>query len=417
MTTEETPLLQTNDKDIYERFSARQKGVLVAIVSWGGLVAFFTSGTFVPSIPQIAKDLDSTGQVISSAVSVYILASSCGGLIGSKYSKFYGRRPSYLWCLPVMIVGSLGVATARTVEQLMTGLLGLALAPTIGGITAHYWTWRGIHYGLAAFGIGALFCILFFFPETSHPGSRGVDEYKRSGKELPKWRPVMLNPLSQLLMLRSPNILAVGFIGYLALLTDFTLMIPLAYTIGKRYGIENEALIGACFLPLGIVGAPLSGWISDKMVVRYKRLRGYWYPEDRLRACLTSVYLPITVLASALITKYVPGTLGLVLNLICFFFNGIGCDLALTPCGAYVVDVMHANSAEVTAAVNAFRSVILAITTAMLLPLINSYGHLLTNTIVALLAFTGFMIAVVTIAYGEEMRAWVDIGYSNEDGN
>lgn len=30
-----------------------------------------------------------------------------------------GRRPVYLWCLPVMIVGSLGVAMARTVPQLM----------------------------------------------------------------------------------------------------------------------------------------------------------------------------------------------------------------------------------------------------------------------------------------------------------
>ena len=120
---------------------------------------------------------------------------------------------------------------------------------------------------------------------------------------------------------------------------------------GKRYGIENEALIGVCFLPLGIgnasmcrlpspsplhaiwthgssfistVGAPLSGWISDKIVIRYKKLRGYWFPEDRLRACLYSFYLPITVLASGLITKYIPGTLGLALNLICFFINGIG---------------------------------------------------------------------------------------------
>ena len=67
--------------------------------------AVFCSGTFVPSIPQIAQDFNSTGEVIryvisfisdttirtlwfSYAVSVYILAASCGGLIGSVYSKF-----------------------------------------------------------------------------------------------------------------------------------------------------------------------------------------------------------------------------------------------------------------------------------------------------------------------------------------
>ncbi|KAF9443137.1 hypothetical protein P691DRAFT_788420, partial [Macrolepiota fuliginosa MF-IS2] len=152
-----------------------------------------------------------------------------------------------------------------------------------------------------------------------------------------------------------------SLIGYLVLLTDFTLLVPLAYTIGKRYGIENEALIGACFLPLGIgnagvytalLGAPLSGWISDKIVIRYKAKRGEWYPEDRLRASLFGCFIPITVLASALITKYIPGRLGLTLNLICLFTNGIGVDIALTPCGAYAVDVLHSHSAEVTAAIN-----------------------------------------------------------------
>jgi len=121
MTGEEIPLLGTQHDHIYDRFSPRQKRFLVAIVSWGGLVAcmfgywriristecfaVFCSGTFVPSIPQIAQDFNSTGEVIrymisfisdtnirtlwfSYAVSVYILAASCGGLIGSVYSKF-----------------------------------------------------------------------------------------------------------------------------------------------------------------------------------------------------------------------------------------------------------------------------------------------------------------------------------------
>lgn len=82
----------------------------------------------------------------------------------------------------------------------------LSEAPVVG-ITAHYWSWRAVHYSLAASGFGALVCIFFFFPETSHPNSRGIDEYRKAGKALPKWRPVILNPLSQLLMLRSPILL------------------------------------------------------------------------------------------------------------------------------------------------------------------------------------------------------------------
>ncbi|KAF5349702.1 hypothetical protein D9756_008837 [Leucocoprinus leucothites] len=407
MTTEETPLLPNKHDLVYERFSAGKKRLLVAIVSWGGLVAFFTSGTFVPSIPQVAKDLDSTGEVIRAsaeqekqmAVDQVTYAQTVQQLMFWRFIQGMGASPGL--SVGAGVIGDIYRLEERGAalgSYFGTGLLGLALAPTIGGVTAHYWSWRGIHYGLAVFALGALFCIFFFFPETSHPGTRGVDELKRSGKTHPKGRPVMLNPLAQLLMLRSPNILAVG----------------------KRYGIENEALIGACFLPLGIgnaIGAPLAGWISDKMVIRYKKIRGYWYPEDRLRACLYSFYLPITVLASGLITKYVPGKLGLALNFVCFFLNGVGCDIALTPCGAYVVDVLHGNSAEVTAAVNAFRSVALAITTAMLLPMINNYGHVFTNGVVAVFALTGFFITIITIIYGDSMRAWVDIGYSNADEN
>jgi hypothetical protein len=76
------------------------------------------------------------------------------------------------------------------------------------GVTAHYSSWRAVHYVLAGLGCIALVGILLFLPETSHPGSRGVDEYEKAGKCLPKWRPVILNPVSQLLMLRSPNILS-----------------------------------------------------------------------------------------------------------------------------------------------------------------------------------------------------------------
>ncbi|KXN82692.1 Quinidine resistance protein 1 [Leucoagaricus sp. SymC.cos] len=460
MTNEETPLLQSEHDLIYDRFSTEKKRLVVAIVSWGGLVSFFTTGTFLPSIPQIAQDLNSTVQP-STAVSISIFAASIGGLIGSKYSKFSdGRRPAYQWCLPVMIIGCLGVARAQTVPELMfwrvvqamgaspslsvgagvigdiykleergaalgsyygTGLLGWSLAPTLGGAFAHYWTWRAIHYFLAIFAFGALFCIYFLFPETIHPGARGIDEYERLGKSLPKWRPALLNPLSQLLVLRSPVILSVSLIGSLAMLTDFTLMLPLPYTIGKRYGIDNELILGALVIPLGIgnaIGSPLSGWISDKMVIKHKKKRGYWYPEDRLRACLYSFFLPLTVLASGWVTTYISNeTLGITLNLVCLFINGVGCDIALTPCGAYVVDILHSNSAEVTAAVNAFRSLVLALSTASLLPMINAYGHLFTNAVISLLAVGGFGLAILTIAYGDAMRSWVDLGYSTVDSN
>ena len=83
--TEDTPLLQTSKhEEVYKRFKPSQKRWILAIVSATGLLPresncervfgvaqsnhhlylVFVSGTFIPSIPQIAKDLDSTPSVI-----------------------------------------------------------------------------------------------------------------------------------------------------------------------------------------------------------------------------------------------------------------------------------------------------------------------------------------------------------------
>ena len=89
------------------------------------------------------------------------------------------------------------------------------------------------------------------------------------------------------------------------------------------------------------------------MVIRWRKKRGdKWVPEDRLRATMwgAGLLVPCSILFSGLTTQYIPGTLGLVLNLVFFFMNGIGVDFVLSPSGAYVVDILHDRSAEVTAA-------------------------------------------------------------------
>ncbi len=59
---------------------------------------------------------------------------------------------------------------------------------------------------LFIFAVAMLFVFLFYFPETSHPGARGVDKVIEEGGRLGF---VFLNPLSSLWLLRSPNIFLV----------------------------------------------------------------------------------------------------------------------------------------------------------------------------------------------------------------
>ena len=69
-----------------------------------------------------------------------------------------------------------------------------------------------MQYALFLAGFLAFTLMFFLLPETSHPGSRGID--RRFGASTPgtskifrTW--VWLNPLSGLALLRSPNLLAV----------------------------------------------------------------------------------------------------------------------------------------------------------------------------------------------------------------
>jgi len=157
--------------------------------------------------------------------------------------------------------------------------------------------------------------------------------------------------------------------------------------------------------------------MSDRVVVQWRKKRnGCLVPEDRLRAALPGalILLPLSVLLSGVFTHYVPGTLGLALNMGCIFVSGIGADVVLTPIAAYNVDILHGRSAEAFAVTSALRHCITALATASFLPLINSVGVLATDSIAAGVAWMSFALLWITIHYGERMRAWKDVGFSIE---
>ena len=117
------------------------------------------------------------------------------------------------------------------------------------------------------------------------------------------------------------------------------------------------------------VGAPIAGRLSDTVVRKWReRRKGVWYPEDRLRATWIGgfIMVPLSIAASGLITTYVGAPIGLSLNLLCLYTNGMGVglcllvqevthwflqvDFVMNPIGSYNVDVVHSRSAEITAA-------------------------------------------------------------------
>ncbi|KAG6915570.1 hypothetical protein DXG01_010906 [Tephrocybe rancida] len=442
MASERTPLIASSqdrclDADaVYERFSSRNKLAILGMVSWCGLLPLFITGSFVPLVPQIASDLESSGEVVSLAFSLAVFAAGLGSLGGGSYSTYYGRRPVYLFGLSLSAIGSLGMALSQSIPVLMVFrfcqtlgaspamtvgagvigdiyvreqrgtamgvflasiLLGPTLAPLVGGeiieltfnerltrssgLAAHYASWRIMQFALCASGVLALLLMYGFFPETSHPNSRGIDMKKAESLGLATSNVKFINPLQALSLLQSPVVLG----------------------IGKRYGISNEAILGACFLPNGLgdisqchphvpvaheltacpVGAPLAGRLSDVILARSRKERsGVWCPEDRIKGTLFSAatLVPISVLSFGLVNKYVGGTTGLSLTLICLFVNGAGVQMVLGPTAAYLIDIMPSRSAETVAAStpNVSQRMLWAI-----------------------------------VRYGDRLRAWNDIGFAS----
>ncbi|KZT74125.1 MFS general substrate transporter [Daedalea quercina L-15889] len=470
MTTEESPLLGHNvsaeadeaayeeelQDDVYKRFTTKQKRMIVAVVSWTALIPLFVSESFVPTVPAVAKEFDSTGEIINLAVTFSMASAAITSMIWATYSGFYGRRPIYLACLPCLCIGSLGVAWCNSVPSLMlwrvlqaagtssgisvgagvlgdiykieergtaiglfmgASLLGAAFAPLAGGIATHYSSWRDMQYGLFLAGAIALLLTYAYLPETSHPGARGIDKlYEHGDLEPGRFKWVWLNPFRSLALLKSPNLVLITLASTAGLMTDFTLLIPLPYTIGKRYNIENEALVGACFVALGvgnILGAPLAGRLSDKTVVRWRKRRGgEWVPEDRLRAGLPALatLVPLSVLLFGFTAQYVDGRLGIALCLAWLFMNGIGVDLSLSPVNTYLVDIGRSRSAELMAVQKATRTLVVGTATSGILPLINHLGVSVTDALAAVIALLGFCCLWVTVRYGQRMRTWVDVG-------
>lgn len=204
---------------MYARFSERRKSVIVAIVAYAALLAPFASSSFLPSIPQISNDLDTTPTILNATVAVYIFVIGLVPLIWAPYAGAYGRRPIYCLSLPIFAVGSLGVALSDSVASLVVTriiqgagssavlsvgagtigdiyprqrrgrafglfysgvLVGPALAPTVAGVLTEYvnhprpgYGWRAMQWLLFAMGVLAAALCFFLLPETIH--ERGID--------------------------------------------------------------------------------------------------------------------------------------------------------------------------------------------------------------------------------------------------
>nr|ELR5133588.1 multidrug effflux MFS transporter [Providencia rettgeri] len=160
---------------------------------------------YLPTIPDIARDLGSSESVIQSTIALFILVLGLGQLISGPLVDRYGRKPVAIAGMVLYIIGA-GVAIVATTPVVfiasrllqgvavcctsvvafscvrdrmnateaarafgfLNGTLNIvpALAPLLGGLLAEAWGWRAPFWFLALYALVILVLIIILLPET-----------------------------------------------------------------------------------------------------------------------------------------------------------------------------------------------------------------------------------------------------------
>ncbi|MCW8832859.1 MAG: multidrug effflux MFS transporter [Colwellia sp.] len=160
---------------------------------------------FLPALPQITQYFDTDYQTLQWSFTLYLLAVAIGQLVMGPLSDRFGRRAILLFGLTCYFFGSFAAAIATDVLSLVVArilqgfggcagmvisrtivldvhkggkaanilgyiLMGIALAPAIapslGGIVAEYYSWQGIFLLVAIFALIILLLSYFYVHET-----------------------------------------------------------------------------------------------------------------------------------------------------------------------------------------------------------------------------------------------------------
>jgi hypothetical protein len=83
----------TGDMDeVYNRFSERQKTIIVAVVSFCSFLAPISSTTVLSAVPEVAATYNTDGSIINVSNALYMLFMGISPCFYGPYGSIYGRK-------------------------------------------------------------------------------------------------------------------------------------------------------------------------------------------------------------------------------------------------------------------------------------------------------------------------------------
>ncbi|KAK0204093.1 vacuolar DHA amino acid exporter [Desarmillaria ectypa] len=187
------------------KWSRLRKNFILAVICSGSMIAGFGASIQNPANEEMERDLPATSGEISLSLSLFVLVQGITPLLWSSISEVKGRRFVYLISLLIFTVGSIIVATSKTIDLVIgmrcvqalgssavmtigtasladifdpvergakmgiyyiSPLLGPSLGPVFGGILTTGFSWRAPFWFLAILAGTVFLCFLFFFKDT-----------------------------------------------------------------------------------------------------------------------------------------------------------------------------------------------------------------------------------------------------------
>ncbi|KIW19321.1 hypothetical protein PV08_03615 [Exophiala spinifera] len=189
----------------YTIYTTRQRTLIVAIVSTAATLSGFASNIYFPSLPQIAKDLSVSTNLVNLTVTCYMIFQGLSPTIWGAVADALGRRVTYCCTLVVFLGACIGLAETKDFATLMVlrcvqstgsastialgaGVIGditkreerggymgffqggllmpVAIGPVIGGVLAGKLGWNAVFWFLTIYGGVCLTIVALLLPET-----------------------------------------------------------------------------------------------------------------------------------------------------------------------------------------------------------------------------------------------------------
>ncbi|KAK7413490.1 hypothetical protein QQX98_007638 [Neonectria punicea] len=434
-------------EDVYSRFSPMRKLGIVITLCFCGFLTPISSTALLVAIPEIAVAFETTSVIINISNALFFVFMAISPIVWGPLANCFGRRWIFLVCSVMLIICSIGTATApnlaaffifrmltafqgtaylvvgsvaigdiypptergRALSWFLSGILvGPTIAPLLGGVVITFTSWRVIFWILTGLSCLATVLVVFLLPETIHE-MRPISTEGGTWSFLARLGSI-INPLTVIRpLVLYPNLWITALAVSSLIWNQYSMLTPIRHVLNPRFNLTTPLQSALFYLAPGggyLIGSFFGGRWSDYTVARCIEKRGRRVPEDRLKA---SILVMIVVVPTCMILygwgveKKVGG---IPLVVIVMFLQGFAQLFCIPSLNTYCIDVMQdkGQSSVVVAGNYLSRFLFAAAGTAVCLPAIEAIGVGWFSTISGLfISVTGFMVWLLTI-HGEKWR-------------